>query len=69
VVILSGFRVNVQLPVDGSPLNWTLPVEAEHVVGAIVPTIGAAGVTGCGSMATLPDDAEVQLFGIVTVNE
>jgi hypothetical protein len=65
--MLPGFRVKVQVPV-GSPLNWTLPIAAEHVVGVIVPTIGAGGVTGWGLMTTLPDDAEVQLFGIVTVN-
>ena len=68
VVTLPGVRFIVQLPVDGSPLNSTLPVVAEHVVGVIVPTIGAAGVTGCGFMTTLPDEAEEQLFGMVTVN-
>ena len=68
VVMLPGLRVNVHVPDDGSPINWTLPVAAEQVVGVIVPTTGADGVTGCGFITTLPDEAEEQLFGIVTVN-
>jgi hypothetical protein len=68
VVMLPGVRVNVQVPVEGSPLNWTLPVAAEQVAGVTDPTIGADGVTGCGFMTTLADEAEEQLFGMVTVN-
>jgi hypothetical protein len=67
VVMLPGVRVNVQVPVEGSPLNWTLPVAAEHVEGVTDPTTGAC-VTGCGFMIALPDKAEEQLFGMVTVN-
>lgn len=68
VVMLPGLRVNVHVPVDGRSFNWTLPVAAEQVVGVIVPTVGADGVTGCGFMTTLPDEAEEQLFGMVTEN-
>jgi hypothetical protein len=68
VVMLPGVLVNVQVPVEGSPLNWTLPLAAEHDVGVTDPTIGADGVTGCGFMTTLPDEAEEQLLETVTVN-
>jgi hypothetical protein len=65
--MLPGFLVNVQVPVDGSPLNCTLPVGAEHVEGVTEPTTGDDGVTGCGFITTLADEAEEQLFRIVTV--
>ena len=41
----------VQFP-DGSPLNTTLPVAVLHVGGVIVPTVGIAGVGGCGGITT-----------------
>ena len=44
VVTLPGFRVKIHAPVDGKPLNTTLPVATEHVVWVIGPTTGADGV-------------------------
>ena len=44
VVTASGLRINVHVPVDGNPLNTTLPVATEHVGWIIVPTVGAAGM-------------------------
>jgi hypothetical protein len=42
----------IQLPA-GKPVSITLPVETEQVGCVIVPTVGAAGVTGCALMVTL----------------
>jgi hypothetical protein len=44
VVTPPGERVIVQSPVEGNPLNGTLPVEAKQVGCVIVPAIGAVGV-------------------------
>lgn len=41
VVIAPGLRVNVHVPVEGKPLNTTLPVATEHVGWVIVPKVGA----------------------------
>ena len=43
VIILSGLRVNIHVPVDGNPLRFTLPVANKHVGWVLVPTVGAAG--------------------------
>jgi|SRR5664279_1439922 hypothetical protein len=56
----------VQLP-EGNPLNTTLPVANAQVGCVIVPTVGAAGVTGCTLMTTLPDAGEVHPDVLVTV--
>ena len=34
----------------------------------MVPMVGAEGVAGCGSMTTLPEEAEMQPSELVTVN-
>ena len=44
VVTAPGLRVNVHVPVEGSPLNITLPVATVLVGWVIVPTVGAAGM-------------------------
>ena len=36
-----GVRVSAQAPLDGNPLNTTLPVCFEHVILVTVPTTGA----------------------------
>ena len=41
--ITPGFKVHVP---EGNPVKITLPVLNEHVGSVIVPTVGAAGVTG-----------------------
>ena len=56
----------VQLPA-GNPLNSTLPVATAQVDCVIVPTRGAAGVTGCALMTTLADAIEVHPAAFVTV--
>ena len=56
----------VQLPV-GKPFSTTLPVETVHVGCVMVPTPGAAGVTGCALMTTFADTAEVHPEALVTV--
>ena len=57
----------VQLP-DGNPLNTTLPVASAQLGWVMVPIMGAEGVAGCGSMTTLPEEAEMQPSELVTVN-
>jgi hypothetical protein len=46
VVIPPGVRVIVQSPVDGNPVNATLPVATEHVGWVIAPKTGTVGVAG-----------------------
>lgn len=45
-VIVSGVLVNVQVPVAGSPLSTTIPVETLQVGCVMVPIIGVAGLPG-----------------------
>ena len=56
----------VQLP-EGKPLRTMLPVATAQVGWVIVPTIGAAGVTGCGLITTLAEAGEVHPTALVTV--
>jgi hypothetical protein len=44
VVTAPGLLVNVHVPVDGNPLNATLPVATVQVGWVMVPTAGALGV-------------------------
>lgn len=46
VVVPPGERVSVQVPVAGSPVSTTLPVETLHEGCVMVSTTGAVGVTG-----------------------
>jgi hypothetical protein len=46
VITVPGYRIKVQLPVEGNPESVTLPVGTAHVGGDIVPTTGAAGING-----------------------
>jgi hypothetical protein len=64
---LPGIRVRVQVPVAGSPLSATLPVESAHVGWVTVPIIGAAGVSGWALITTFADAAEIHPFAFVTV--
>ena len=59
--------VTVHVPVAGSPLNTTLPVETAQVGWVIVPTVGAAGVTGWALINTVPEAGEVQPSAFSTV--
>ena len=55
------------MPVEGKPLNATLPVGVAQVGGVMLPTIGAAGVAGAGLISTLLEAAETQPSALVTV--
>lgn len=65
---LPGVRVTVHVPVAGSPLRATLPVEVPQVGWVMAPMMGAEGVSGWTLITTLDDDAEMQPFELVTVN-
>lgn len=67
-IVPPGVLVRVQVPVEGKPLNATLPVARAHVGCVIVPTIGAVGFDGLAVMTTFADDADVQPDAFVTVN-
>jgi hypothetical protein len=67
-VIPPGFPVTVHVPEEGNPLIATLPVAKEQVGCVIVPTVGDAGVDGCGLITTFPDSAEVHPEVPATVN-
>lgn len=43
VITFPGERVNIHVPVAGSPFSTTLPVATEHVGWVMVPTAGAVG--------------------------
>ncbi len=57
----------VQLPLEGNPLNSTLPVPTLQVGWVIAPTVGAAGVAGWALIKILPEEAEIQPEALVTV--
>ena len=67
VVVPPGFRVSVQVPVEGRPLSTTLPVATVQVGWVMVPTTGAVGLAGGVLMTTFPDVTETQLKELVTV--
>ena len=59
----------VQLPA-GSPVRTTLPVAVAHVGWVIVPTVGAAGVTGCAlTVAVAAVDTQVLSAVLLTSTE
>ena len=59
--------VTVQVPLEGNPLNATLPVADAQVVCVIVPIVGAVGVVGCVLIVALDDATDVQV-PLLTVN-
>jgi hypothetical protein len=63
-----GSLVIVHVPVAGSPLRATLPVDAVHVGCVRVPITGAVGESGCGFMVAGADAGDVQPSSLVTVN-
>ena len=67
MVIAPGVLVKVQVPDAGKPFSTTLPVASEQVGCVIVPSVGAAGVTGCVLMGTLADATEIHPNEFVTV--
>jgi hypothetical protein len=68
VVTAPGFLVSTQEPVDGNPLNGTLPVKTAHVGCTIVPITGGVGVNGWAFMTALEDAGDAQPFEPATVN-
>ena len=63
-----GLRVNVHVPLEGKPLNATLPVAVAHVGCVIVLTAGALGVDGAELITTSPLANDTQPASFVTVN-
>lgn len=51
VVILPGVLVRVHVPVEGKPLNATLPVDKLQEGCVIVPTWGAVGIAFTAKLA------------------
>jgi hypothetical protein len=61
-----GFKVHV--PVAGSPLRTTAPVGVVHEAGwVMVPTTGAVGADGAGSMVTFAEALDTHPRALVTV--
>ncbi len=69
IVVPPGLAVTVHAPLDGKPLNDTLPVANVHVGCVIVPTTGVFGVVGCALIiAGITEDPEVHPNEFLTVN-
>lgn len=66
-VVPPGYLVSVHEPVEGSPLNTTLPVAKEEVGWVMVPTTGADGPEGFLFITTMEDAAEIHFDVFVTV--
>lgn len=62
----SGFRVRVQVPLDGRPDNTTLPVATAKVGCVTVPITGAVGVGGWLLITALADTGELQPLSLLT---
>jgi hypothetical protein len=62
-----GVLVKVQVPLDGNPLNTTLPVAVAHVGCVMVPTMGAVGALGAALMTILEELDETHDDALVTV--
>jgi hypothetical protein len=67
IVTLPGKSVKVHVPVAGRPLRATLPVERAQVGWVMVPTTGAAGVSGWALIITFDDAGETHVRAFVTV--
>lgn len=67
MLIVPGYLINVQVPVAGSPLRTTLPVDNVHVGGVMAPTVGAAGIGGWVLITTLPEAGEIHPVALVTL--
>ena len=67
IVTLPGVLVNVQVPVAGSPLKFTLPVEIAHVGWVMAPTTGALGAEGCGLITASADANDEHPAELVTI--
>ena len=66
-VTFPGVLVNVHIPVEGKPLNTTLPVATEQVGCVIAPITGAVGAAGWALITTLDEAGEVHPEALVTV--
>ena len=64
---MPGIRVRVHVPVAGSPLKATLPVDRAQVGWIMSPTAGADGVSGWAFITTFGEAAETHPFELVTV--
>jgi hypothetical protein len=69
IVAPPGLAVTVHAPLDGNPLNDTLPVGFVHVGCVFVPTTGGLGKDGFALIVTdIGDDIEAHPNEFVTVN-
>ncbi len=59
IVALSGSRVRVHEPGDGSPLSSAEPVGTSYVGWVITPMAGAEGTGGCTGITIFPDSTDV----------
>jgi len=67
IVTPPGLLVRVHVPVNGNPLNTTLPVDISHVGLVIIPAMGELGAEGWGLIKTFAEGAEVQPSALVTI--
>jgi hypothetical protein len=67
VITTLSLRVSVHVPVEGKPLNTTLPVGKAQVGWVVVPTEGAVGVPVAVVMTTLVEADDIQPAALVTV--
>jgi len=64
-VMAPGFMVHI--PVEGKPLNTTLPVAIVQPGCVMVPMVGAEGVEGCELITTFSEAGELHPDPLVTV--
>ena len=62
-----GVRIRVHVPVDGNPVNITLPVDTVQVGWLMVPITGAPGLSACGLITILLEALEVHPDEFVTI--
>ena len=67
VVTAPGKRVITHAPVEGNPLNTTLPVGTANVGWVIAPTTGAPGEGGCAGITTFAEGTDKHPSAVVTV--
>jgi uncharacterized protein YceK len=69
VITPPGERIRFHVPVDGNPVNNTLPVDTVHVGCVKVPTTGDVGDDDCAMITRSEDATEIHPTPLVTVYE
>jgi len=67
IVTAPGFLFNVHVPVAGSPLRATLPVDKAQVGCVIAPITGAVGADGAGAITASADTADIHPSALVII--